>query len=140
MKPDSSESVLLLNRQRRHHVDRGSLVEFLDRLRRDLDVPQPFSVVLVRDAVIRKYNRDFRGQDEATDVLSFPASDGYLGDILISIDTAHTQAARGKNLTLEKNLRRLALHGLLHLVGFDHETDQGEMKTIELRLRRRFRC
>lgn len=140
MKSDPEEPFLLINRQRRHRIDRPQLARFLDGLREHLSVSGGFSVVLVRDAVIRRYNRDFRGQDRATDVLSFPASRDYLGDILISTDTAYAQAARGRGLTLEKNLRRLALHGLLHLMGYDHETDHGEMRALELRLRRRFRC
>jgi probable rRNA maturation factor len=139
MKADPDEP-LLLNRQRRHRVERSRLLDFLGRLRSDLEVSEAFSVVLVRDAVIKRYNREFRGENKPTDVLSFPASDGYLGDILISVDTAESQAAQGTNLTLEKNLRRLALHGLLHLIGYDHETDQGEMRAIERRLRRRFGC
>ena len=135
-----SEPYLLINRQRKHRIDRARMLDFLSRLIGHLLPGAPFSVVLVSDRIIRQYNRDYRGQDQATDVLSFPGDDGYLGDILISIETAHGQALRSKALTFERNLERLALHGLLHLMGYDHETDRGEMRSVEIRLRRRFQC
>lgn len=93
---------------------------------------------------MRYLNRTFRGYDRPTDVLSFPAGDGdfpdeadYLGDIVISVETARRQARR-RGSTLPRELRVLALHGLLHLLGYDHETDQGEMKRIEYRMRRKY--
>jgi probable rRNA maturation factor len=99
-----------------------------------------FSVVFVTDDMIRRYNRDYRGFDKSTDVLSFSGDDVYLGDILISSETAYNQARKSKTLSFETNVRRLLLHGLLHLMGYDHETDNGEMRTLERRLRRRFQC
>jgi probable rRNA maturation factor len=99
-----------------------------------------FSIVLLTDGVIRRYNRDYRGFDKATDVLSFGGDDGYLGDILISSETAYNQSRKSKTLSFEANVHRLLLHGLLHLMGYDHETDDGEMRTVERRLRRRFQC
>ena len=96
--------------------------------------------MLVTDGVMRRYNRDYRGFDKATDVLSFSGDDGYLGDILISSETAYNQARKSRTLSFETNVHRLLLHGLLHLMGYDHETDDGEMKTVERRLRRRFQC
>jgi probable rRNA maturation factor len=89
-------------------------------------------------------NRLFRGINRPTDVLSFstepsvlPEDDDYLGDIVISVETAERQAERRKS-TLYCELCVLALHGYLHLLGYDHETDEGEMRRIEYRLRRRF--
>jgi probable rRNA maturation factor len=99
-----------------------------------------FSVVFVTDEMIRCYNRDYRGFDKATDVLSFSGDDTYLGDILISSETAYNQARTSKKLSFDTNVHRLLLHGLLHLMGYDHETDHGEMRTLERRLRRRFQC
>jgi probable rRNA maturation factor len=99
-----------------------------------------FSVVFVTDDIIRRYNRDYRGFDKSTDVLSFSGDDDYLGDILISSETAYNQARNSKTLSFETNIRRLLLHGLLHLMGYDHESDSGEMRTLERRLRRRFQC
>jgi probable rRNA maturation factor len=109
------------------------------------------SIALVSDARIRALNRAFRGVDKATDVLSFPdgglAFDGgrhgakpqvmkHLGDIAIAAGVARKQAA-GHRHTLTTELRVLALHGLLHLLGYDHERDRGEMRRLEERLRRR---
>jgi probable rRNA maturation factor len=135
-----SEPFLLVNRQRKHKVDRAGILDFLSRLAGHLSVDAPFSVVLVSDRAIHRYNREYREQDKATDVLSFPGDDPYLGDILISMDTAYYQAERSTKLTLDSNIRRLALHGLLHLLGHDHETDDGQMRALEIPLRRRFRC
>jgi probable rRNA maturation factor len=137
--PDS-EPYLLLNRQRKHRVDRGELVDFLGRLVSHLQLCDPFSVVLVSDPVMRTYNDKYRHFDKATDVLSFPGDTGYLGDVVISTETAHTQALGSKTLDFDMNLKRLALHGILHLMGHDHEDDDGEMRSIERRLRRRFEC
>ncbi len=99
-----------------------------------------FAVVFITDDMIRGYNRNYRGFDKPTDVLSFSGHDGYLGDILISSETAYNQARKSKTLSFETNVHRLLLHGLLHLMGYDHETDDGEMRALERRLRRRLQC
>jgi probable rRNA maturation factor len=103
------------------------------------------TIALVSDAVMRRLNRTYRGKDYATDVLSFqhveprmgagtrPAS--ILGDIVIATGVARRQA-RGQGHPLRTELKILALHGLLHLLGYDHEKDQGEMRRAEDRLRR----
>lgn len=137
---ESPEPWLFLNRQRKHRVDRQGITAFLSRLTSDLDPGGPFSVVLVSDAAMERYNRAYRGVGGTTDVLSFPGDGGYLGDILISAETAYNQALRSHTLNLDKNVRRLALHGLLHLMGYDHETDDGEMRALEVRLRLKFQC
>lgn len=91
------------------------------------------------DRELRRVNRDYRGKDKATDVLSFPGEDGeeghHIGDILISVPTARRQAAERSHAP-EQEIRTLLLHGLLHCLGYDHETDQGEMERLERRLRR----
>ena len=93
------------------------------------------TIALVSDARMRTLNRTFRGVDHATDVLSFPASPTALGDIAIATGVATRQAeAAGHSLGTE--LRVLALHGLLHLLGFDHDTDTGQMARTEAKLRR----
>ncbi len=100
-----------------------------------------FSVRFVGDRAMRKINREFRGKDRSTDVLSFPGEptpEGrHLGDVAISIPTARRQAAdRGR--AVEREVRTLLLHGVLHCLGYDHESDDGEMERIERRLRRRW--
>ena len=94
------------------------------------------TVAIVSDARVRALNRKFRKKDNATDVLSFPAEEPrYLGDVVISSGLAARQArAAGHSLATE--LRVLALHGLLHLLGYDHERDDGQMARLERRLRR----
>ena len=98
------------------------------------------TVAFVSDKKIRELNRQFRQIDKATDVLSFPgdSSDGEMGDIAISIETAARQAKQS-GLTLDGEIAQLLLHGLLHLSGYDHETDNGEMNRLELRLRKKLR-
>jgi probable rRNA maturation factor len=98
------------------------------------------TVALVGDRRMRALNRTWRGRDAPTDVLSFPAGDGpdpvnHLGDLVISRQAAARQA-RAEGHPLATELRVLALHGLLHLLGYDHERDSGRMARIERRLRR----
>jgi probable rRNA maturation factor len=141
MEPPPKENFLVINRQRKHPVNSGKVRRFLASLVPELGVEQrPFSIVFVTDDKIRRLNRDYRGFDKATDVLSFQGDGAYLGDILISSETAYNQTLKSGTLTFETNVRRLVLHGLLHLMGYDHETDGGEMKAVERRLRRRFGC
>ena len=103
--------------------------------------PVEVGVLVCDDATIRTLNRHFRAKDAATDVLSFPAGfaqpDGpvYLGDVAISLETAGRQAAAA-GVGLDRELQTLLLHALVHLCGFDHETDSGEMAALEARLRR----
>ncbi len=91
------------------------------------------------DRELRRANRAFRGKDYPTDVLSFPGEPGgdagHLGDILISVPTARRQAAAA-GYPAERELRILLLHGVLHCLGHDHETDLGQMERLERRLRR----
>jgi probable rRNA maturation factor len=95
------------------------------------------NIALVSDARMRELNRTYRHQDKATDVLSFPAAEeGVLGDIAIARGVASRQAVRaGHPYTTE--LRILALHGLLHLLGYDHEHDDGRMRKVEAELLRK---
>ena len=94
------------------------------------------TVAIVSDARVRALNRKFRKKDRATDVLSFPAEEPrYLGDVVISSGMA-TRQARAAGHSLATELRVLALHGLLHLLGYDHERDDGRMARLERRLRR----
>ena len=94
-------------------------------------------VAIVSDRRMRALNRQFRGKDSTTDVLSFPAeSRGFLGDVVIASGVANKQAkAAGHSLKTE--IRVLALHGLLHLLGYDHDADGGKMARAEARLRRK---
>jgi probable rRNA maturation factor len=102
------------------------------------------TVVFVSDDAIRKLNRQFRGKNSATDVLSFPSvaedfeaeSKTNLGDVVISVQRATAQA-RENGLSFSNEVEQLVLHGLLHLCGYDHETDRGEMNRLEVKLRKK---
>src|SRR5438874_7193779 len=95
------------------------------------------TVAIVSDARVRALNRRYRRKDNVTDVLSFPSDErGYLGDVVIASGVAVRQA-RDAGHSLATELRVLALHGLLHLLGYDHERDDGRMARLERRLRTR---
>ena len=131
----SNSHIHVFNRQRKVLVETRRLQEFLGRLAHRLGVDTEFSTVLVSDRGIRYYNRRYRGVSEPTDVLAFPmGEESYLGDILISVETADRQ----RRSSLQTELMVLALHGLLHLMGHDHEADSGEMESMEMQLRREF--
>lgn len=131
-------SVVLLDRQRRHRLRPARLRGLLTRAAQRLDVGGELALVLAGDATLRRLNRIYRGKDKPTDVLSFPGPGGEagLGDIVISVARAEINARRfGRTLLQELDV--LALHGFLHLLGHDHETDDGTMERLERRLRRR---
>ena len=129
------------------------LRSFLARAQKAVPIFGEVSVRFTSDSEITRLNKTFRGKNKATDVLSFPAAQfsgqgmseskadkhpRFAGDLAISIDTAKRQADQfGHSLQIE--LKILLLHGLLHLAGYDHESDEGEMAAREEELRRRFR-
>ena len=146
---------MILNRQHEVRVALGPLESFLRRVQRELGFePSDVTVCLVSDAAMARLNRNFRGRKGPTDVLSFPTvarqkparlrrrtrvsnSLKHLGDIAISPATARRYAEKQER-PLSSELRVLILHGVLHLLGYDHETDHGQMDRIEQRLRKRF--
>jgi probable rRNA maturation factor len=128
----------VVNRQRGKKIDTQSWTSFAEKT---LDAigkhGSSATVAFVSDKSIRKLNQQFRRIDKATDVLSFPAEEETnLGDIAISLDRAAVQA-KDNGLTFENEIAQLILHGLLHLSGYDHESDNGEMNRLELRLRKK---
>jgi len=128
-----------VNRQRSVRFDRRRLVEFGAELRRKVAGGREFAVCLALDQAVRRANLRFLGRNWATDVLSFPDGEGlHLGDILISAPQARRQARRLGH-SVDQELRILLLHGLLHLLGYDHESDRGRMRRLEQTWRRRFR-
>lgn len=125
------------NRQSEVGFDEAAVAAFLQQLAEEFGDSAKFSVVVSEDSEVRAANRRFRAADRSTDVLSFPdGEDRYLGDILISARMAAAQAGE-RGHTVEQEIETLALHGLLHLAGFDHETDDGQMRAQEQLLRRR---
>ena len=130
----------VVNRQRRFKVDTEAWTTFATKALAAIgNGESSATIAFVSDKKIRELNRQFRGIDKATDVLSFPADgldESNLGDIAISAETAATQA-KENGLSFDDEIAQLILHGLLHLSGYDHETDNGEMNRLELRLRRK---
>jgi probable rRNA maturation factor len=151
---------MIVNRQRRVRIPMAELNRFLMRVQKRLKVSRSaITIALVSDTEMKRWNRAFRGKNRPTDVLSFPTddparkqqkagtkrarpakftardADSYLGDIAIAPVVARTNARRfGRTFTGE--MRILILHGILHLMGYDHETDDGQMDRREVRLRR----
>ncbi len=150
---------MIVNRQRRIALAIRPLSDFLERAERELGFPEgAVTVRLISDSAMAQLNQTFRAKSGPTDVLSFPASavrlrrswprrtnrsDGngmasaeYVGDIAVSPETARRNARRYSR-SLSEEMCILVLHGLIHLAGFDHEADEGQMERLERRLRRR---
>ncbi|HEV2276752.1 MAG TPA: rRNA maturation RNase YbeY [Acidobacteriaceae bacterium] len=122
---------------------RRALGAFLDEAAAAVKLRGEVAALLTTDVEIRRLNRRFRKKNRATDVLSFPAAEPQAGDestggdLAISVEKAARQAAEaGHSLAIE--LQVLLLHGVLHLAGYDHERDTGQMARREALLRRRF--
>jgi probable rRNA maturation factor len=137
--------VEVVSRQRKVSVDCGRWRAFAERALKVVPAGGAgATVAFVSDRAMRELNRRWRGKSGTTDVLSFPAgqeefemAEGEtLGDVVISVEQAARQA-EGHGLTFENEVEQLLLHGLLHLCGYDHEADSGEMNALELTLRRR---
>ena len=144
---DAPALIEVLNRQRLYPINQREVAHLartaLDRICR----PQATATItFIRDSLMRQLNRDYRGIDAPTDVLSFayhagegvasPAPEAeHLGDVVISVETAERYAQK-LGLTFDREIQTLVIHGVLHLAGYDHETDHGEMNRIERRLRK----
>jgi rRNA maturation RNase YbeY len=137
--------VEIVNRQRRRAVDPARWREFGEKALRAIgSEAEGATIAFVSDRAMRDLNRRFRGRKVTTDVLSFPSEQDEfekleglsLGDVVISLEQAERQAAE-HGLEFDGEVAQLILHGLLHLCGYDHEADEGEMNALELRLRRR---
>lgn len=135
--PHPEPSWWFQNRQRTVALDAAAYESFLDRLAQGVAGGREFAVVISNDAALRRANTRYRGNKAATDVLSFPdEEEERLGDLLISAQRAARQAAE-QGHSPDEEIRILTLHGVLHLLGFDHETDDGEMAAMEHKWRRK---
>lgn len=147
----SQPLIEILNRQRLRPVDLQEAVklarEVLHRIGR---ADAGLTITFIRDRAMRSLNRQYRGFDKPTDVLSFAYHEspdgfpedfedeceaGHLGDVVISVETAERYAAE-LGLTFEREIEHLIIHGTLHLAGYDHETDNGTMNRLERKLRK----
>jgi probable rRNA maturation factor len=134
----------IVNRQRRRKLNTRTWREFGENALQAIGAKkQDVTIVFVGDEAIKELNRRFRGKNYPTDVLSFrnqaapfeAAAEKHLGDVVISVARAAEQA-KEHGLSFTAEVKQLILHGLLHLCGYDHEADNGEMNRLELRLRR----
>jgi probable rRNA maturation factor len=134
------EPTIILKRPVRG-LSRRALTVFVAGACRAAGLKGAVTVMVTHSREMRSLNARFRGKDQATDVLSFPPpalDKGFAGDIAVSIDIA-ARNARSLGHSLGQEVQILVLHGILHLAGYDHEGDQGEMAGRERRLRRRFK-
>jgi probable rRNA maturation factor len=135
----------IVNRQRRRKIHSKQWRAFAEQALQSIGANErDATIVFVSDNAIRGLNRRFRGNDYATDVLSFPSAAesfevenrSHLGDVIISVERAAAHARRNR-ISFSNEVKHLILHGLLHLHGYDHETDSGEMNRLELKLRKK---
>jgi probable rRNA maturation factor len=134
---DLSHHPLILFEKAPRGLSRRPLTAFAEFVSVRVAGGRRFCCLLTGDDELRRLNREFRGKDEPTDVLSFPSASpaGDLGDIAISVDRAQDQAnSYGHELSSEVKI--LLLHGVVHLLGYDHETDRGKMRRLETRWRK----
>jgi probable rRNA maturation factor len=133
----------IINRQRKIKIERQIFEKFAATAFQAIPETgnKTATIAFVSDSQMQKINKEFRGKNSTTDVLSFPfepaefeLEENSLGDILISVEQAKRQATEN-DLALEIEIKQLILHGILHLCGFDHETDGGEMNQRELEFR-----
>jgi len=137
----------VVNRQRYRKLDLKPWQVFAEKALAVIGKDQyEATIAFISNRQMRALNKRFRGFDKTTDVLSFPSTarelsesdELTLGDIAISVEQAEDQA-RANGLKFDQEIAQLVLHGLLHLCGYDHTTDNGEMNRLELRLRKRLR-
>ena len=135
----------ILNNQKKVRLALRPLEQFFQKARRALKLkPQSAALAFVTDTEIARLNKTYRKKNRPTDVLSFPAQPSakrpnrnkFLGDIAIAPAVARRYAKKNGR-TLENEICILILHGLLHLLGYDHETDRGQMDRVEHKLRRK---
>jgi probable rRNA maturation factor len=132
----TSQQTTLLFAAATSGVSRRDLRAFAKRLENEVAGGRTFNCLVTSDGELQRLNREFRKKDYPTDVLSFPsaAGDGFLGEIAISVNRARAQAAEYQH-QLSQEIEILMLHGVLHLLGMDHETDHGRMSRAERKWR-----
>jgi probable rRNA maturation factor len=148
-KISETEMPEIINQQRKIKIEADGFKKFAEQAADAIKEAKgkDLTVAFVSDRRIKELNNIFRDKNRPTDVLSFPyepdqydylETENFLGDIVISVEQAQRQA-KENNLTLENEIKQLILHGILHLVGYDHESDGGEMNRLELKLRRKLK-
>lgn len=139
--------VEVINQQRKIKIETKDFEDFGNLVTKKVADGKHCSIAFVSDSKIKELNKIFRNKNYSTDVLSFPyepdqfdflETENFIGDIIISLETAMRQAVEN-SLPLEMEIKQLILHGVLHLLGYDHESDGGEMNELELEWRRKLK-
>ena len=145
--PTSDVPIEVVNRQRVKTIDLSRAAQLARAVLDGIGEREAtLTLSFIRDRQMRQLNRDYRGIDKPTDVLSFAYleaadefafnhDDTHLGDVVIAVETAERYAAE-QGLTFAREIEWLVIHGTLHVAGYDHETDHGEMNRLEKRLRK----
>lgn len=140
----STSQIAILNRQRKYPIDRGRLQQWTCRVLQEQQLDAEVGLVFVNNRQIRMYNRDYRKNDAPTNVLAFPMQEGIgsglhpecIGDVMISLETVEKEALLYER-SMQEHLLIMLIHGLLHLLGYDHErsaSEAGRMRRREKRL------
>ncbi len=148
VKADQPDGIVeVFNRQRLHKIERSSLISLAQSVLKKINRSEcSATITFIRDREMQRLNFDYRGIDKPTDVLSFAYQEDLsdndpnhnpveIGDCVISVETA-IRYAQEQNISLTMEINWLVIHGILHLAGYDHETDNGEMRRLEKRLRK----
>ncbi len=130
--------ITILNKTRKK-IKENNLKKFIKKLLEELKLKKDLSIMFCGDSYCKKINREFLKRNGLTDVISFPLNEkNYLGDVLINLKQVERQAKR-MAITVNEELKRILIHGILHLAGYDHEKDNGEMEEFQEKLVLKFK-
>lgn len=129
---------IIISNKTKIKIKKSKLIKLVKDLSKELKFKEDLTVMLCGDKFCRKLNNKFLKRDNITDVISFPLNEkNYLGDILINLRQVKRQAKK-YNVSFNEELKKILIHGILHLLGFDHEKDSGEMKKLENKYQSKF--
>lgn len=129
---------IIISNKTKIKIKKNKIIRLVIDISKDLKFKANLSIMLCGDKFCRKLNNKFLKRDKVTDVISFPLNENnYLGDILINLRQVKRQAKK-YNVSFNEELKKILIHGILHLLGFDHEKDSGEMERVENKLQSKF--
>lgn len=129
---------IIISNKTKIKIKKNKIIKLVKDISKDLKFKTNLSIMLCGDKFCRKLNNKFLKRDKVTDVISFPLNENnYLGDILINLRQVKRQAKK-YNVSFNEEFKKILIHGILHLLGFDHEKDNGEMEMLENKLQSKF--
>lgn len=129
---------IIISNKTKIKIRKSKIIKLIKELSKDLKFKTNLSIMFCGDRLCRKLNNKFLKRDKITDVISFPLNENnYLGDILINLRQVKRQAKK-YNVSFNEELKKILIHGILHLLGFDHEKDSGEMEKLEDKYQSKF--